>query len=102
SRDWSSDVCSSDLSGCGGVTATLQHHAREERLVRLAVVLVDDVGDLVVHGERLDHIRAGADRVGPELVQLVLARPFEDVLRQDDTAAGTGGGRSEERRVGKE
>src|SRR5690606_34460746 len=62
---------------------------REERLVRLAVVLVDDVGRGVVRRERLHDVRAGADRSGQEGVVRFLAT-LEDVLRIDEAGAGTG------------
>src|SRR5690606_40058314 len=78
SRDWSSDVCSSDLGG--GVPRKRQHR------LRIAVFfLAQDRGDMLVRLRRkqaLPEHSQGANRKGPQ-------------------CAGPGL-RSEERRVGKE
>ena len=54
------------LRGRGGLAATLEVDGREVRLVGLAIVLVDDVDDLIVFLEGVDLVGRGADRVGQE------------------------------------
>src|SRR3712207_7178593 len=73
-RDWSSDVCSSDLYGVVGLAGQKRRKIEGE------------VGDHVLEGPRKD-----LPRVGPEPAPLARGEEQHDV-----------GERSEERRVGKE
>ncbi len=73
----------------GRVTPALDLDGGEEGLVRLAVVLVDDVRRAIVRREALDHVGAGADGVQREGV-VRLRTGLEDVLRIDEAGRGTG------------
>src|SRR5690606_41054543 len=79
SRDWSSDVCSSDLA------ETI--HAAAQRVERAV-----DHGHACAHAQG-DHRRVAADRAGTQ---------YDDVSRFHAGHAAEQHARSEERRVGKE
>src|SRR5207247_7305307 len=71
-----------------GVAATLEVHRLEVRLVRVAEVRVDRVGDDVTRLEVRDHIRAGADRleVAGRVLELRAGEGRELGLLQDAAA----------------
>src|SRR5207302_8172360 len=90
SRDWSSDVCSSDLATTGGVrTAALPGHARRNEFVSLTV------------DARLGHAYVAAGGLNVADVRLATAGVRTHNLAGSRTTAMLKK-RSEERRVGKE
>src|SRR5207247_7694168 len=89
-RDWSSDVCSSDLRlflvvGQGRLDRVFREH-RAVDLDRRELQLVDDIGVLDLGG----------------LVDRLALEPLGGQARRRDRAAAAEGLRSEERRVGKD
>src|SRR5207249_5643797 len=84
-RDWSSDVCSSDLDDA--VVEGLLQRRVDCGAHRLALEAASGIAEFQVVGESAARARAGVD-----------AAPGEN----QDGALVVGGGRSEERRVGEE